>query len=197
MVGAHHAFAIGLSLNLKETGKSMPSEGISFSTPMEFLIKRMRGIDLTLDTSLTRDRLFSYRVSVECDNIVNRREGFFGNYSFTVNRLIWSNTFGFGLIRTDYMKIWAGPQISLSYEFKNRNNSISDPAVHNKFGSVLGANFNAAKDFVISVEMGFRTGYSFDLKRNGHPTTNGSRIEPIAGFKLIFRSWDAFLFAGV
>ena len=191
------AFAIGLSLNVKDTGRNMPTEGISLSTPMEYFVKKMNGIDLTLDTALSSDRIFSYRVNFEFDNIVSRRDGFFGDYSFTVNRLIWSNTFSFGLIRTDLMKIWVGPQITLSYEFKNRNNSISDPVVYNKFGSVLGANFNAAKDFVISVEMGFRAGYGFDLTRNGRPLTNGSRVEPIAGFKLIFRSWDAFLFAGV
>jgi hypothetical protein len=186
-------FGLGIGLIRQDSVVGMP--GIQPSYPSLFyrLINRMVGIDVVMDTAVAKNRLFNYRISLECDNTIQKRDYLFCDYSYNVNRLVLANTFGFGFIRTRFVRLWAGPQFALSYEFKNTSSTISDSKMYSKIGTVVGINFHTGEDTTLSFEMGFRTGLGFDLNKSLSKTISNAKPEPIASIKLIFRSWDVFV----
>lgn len=189
------AFAIGLALTRQDLayGMPLPVASASYSSAFNRLVDRLLGTQVIFDTAVAKDKLFNYRLNFECDTITTQKDFIFANLSYNTNRLTVANTFGFGFVRTKYLRVWAGPHIALSYEFKNRNNFIFDSLLYNKIGSVVGLNVNTGNDMTFAFEMGVRSGFGFDLKKALSSTVLGSKVEPIASVKLIFRSWDAFV----
>ncbi|OHD66282.1 MAG: hypothetical protein A2176_07265 [Spirochaetes bacterium RBG_13_51_14] len=190
-------FAIGLGLNVKEEPVGMPPvHGLSFSSPIAQLVYYLNGTDLVIDTAVAKNQLFNYRLNIECYNTLERKNYLFGNHAYSINRLIWANTFGFGMVRKRFIRIWVGPQVALSYEFSNTNNRIIDTYIFHQIGSVAGANFHMGETATISVEIGLRAGIGFDLKKSLSKSIFGPKIEPLAAIKLIFRAWDSFIPSG-
>lgn len=188
----HSAHAIGLALNRQDNPIGMPEPQLSYTSVFNRLVDRMLGVAVIFDTAVAKDRLFNYRINIDCSSVVTQKDLIYANFSYSINRLTVANTFGFGFIRTPLMRIWAGPQFALSYEFKNKNSTIFDSRIYNKIGTVVGLNLHAGKDMTFTFEAGFRTGFGFDIKKSLANSLVESKLEPIASVKLIFRSWDIF-----
>jgi hypothetical protein len=103
----------------------------SYSSLFYRLINRMTGTNVVMDTAVAKNQLFNHRLSLECYNTIERRDYLIYNYSYSLNRLVLANTFGFGFIRTRFVRLWAGPQLTQSFEFMNRSNTILDSVMHN------------------------------------------------------------------
>jgi hypothetical protein len=197
-LAAPQARAIGLGLNSLDAPSYLrPTRAVNFASAFDRLVYNLTGKDLIIDTAVAKNRLFNYRLNISIDTFTINQDRLFRNVSYTVNRLTWANTFGFGLWRSRYVRVWAGPQIALSYEFSNRANRVLDTFIYNKIGPVIGANFHTGEFTTVSVEMGFRTGLGYNLKRSVYDTVSLSRPEPMAAIKLIFRAWDIFVPSGV
>ncbi len=116
---------------------------------------------------------------------------FFDLYSR--HRLLWANTFGFGFYRTESARIWAGPQLALSYEFgynvRTSNSGIDAPVMMGYIGMVLGFNVNAGNNFTFGFEVGARAGYGGLLMDSSMSMT---RIEPFVNIAFIGRIGDTF-----
>jgi hypothetical protein len=186
-------FGLGIGLIRQDSIIGMPVNQPSYSSLFNRLINRLVGTDIVVDTAVAKNRLFNFRISLECDNTIQRRDYLFYNYSYNVNRLVLANTFGFGFIRTRFVRLWAGPQFAISYEFKDMSNTISDSVMYSKIGSVVGVNFHTSEDMTLSFEVGFRTGLGFDINKSLSKTISNAKPEPIASVRLIFRSWDSFV----
>jgi hypothetical protein len=182
-------WAISLGLNMRDTAVGAPVDPKALlSTPVEFLVQRLVGTDLTLDTAVAEDRLFNYRLNIGCTT-TTADSGFPSvNAYYRVNRFTWENTFGFALLRSSRLRVWAGPQISLCYEFKSTDKSVCDAMLFNRLGPVVGININTSNDVTVSLETGFRTGFGVNLGSSGHGVAWNSRIEPIMGIRLMCRS---------
>lgn len=197
------AWSIGVSMRKKEVPVPtllpvpLPVPTIKFASPVAMLVYRLNGTDLVIDTAVAKNRIFNYRLSVECGTFTARREYLFRNVSFSVNRMTCASTFGFGLWRSRTMRIWAGPQIALSYEFSNKDSRILDTFIYNKAGGVIGINFHTGESTTVSFEVGFRAGFGYDLKKSVYNTITLSRPEPMAALKLIFRAGDTYVPSGV
>jgi hypothetical protein len=192
MAQVHPAHAIGLALNRQDNPLSMPEPQLSYTSVFNRLVDRMLGIGVIFDTAVAKDRLFNYRINIDCSSEMTQKDLIFANVSYSTNRLTVANTFGFGFVRTPFMRIWAGPQFALSYEFKNKNSAIFDSRIYNKVGTVVGLNLHAGKDMTFTFEVGFRTGFGFDIRKSLANSLIESKLEPVASVKLIFRSWDMF-----
>ncbi len=190
------AHALGLALSRQDNLLGMPGPQLAYSSLVNRLVDRMVGVGIFFDTAVAKDHLFNYRLNIDCNSMMTQKDLVFANISYSTNRLTVANTFGFGFIRTPLMRIWAGPQIALSYEFKNKNSTIFDSKIYNKIGSVVGMNLHAGNDMTFAIEMGFRTGFGFDIRKSLASSLVESKLEPIASVKLIFRSWDLFTPAG-
>ncbi len=189
MAQLQSAHALGLAVSRQKTDVGMPSPQLAYTSMFNRLVDRMKGF-IILDTALADDRIFNYRVSFECSNIMTQKDFGYSNLSYNINCLTMANTFGFGFFRTSSVRLWAGPQFALAYEYKNRNNTVFDPVIYSKIGSVVGLNLHAGKDMTFIFEMGFRTGFGFDISKSLSNTLVESKVEPIASVRLIFRSWD-------
>lgn len=188
-VAGRPASGLGIGLSMKDDPPGMPPlPELSFSSPFAQLAYSLSGLDIVMDTAVAKDRLFNYRLTIECTNFTRWEERLFSSRSYQVNRLLWANTFGFGIIRTHLMRIWAGPQVALSYEFKNRDRAILGSAIYTTVGPVVGANLNTWENVTLGFELGFRTGLVAALER---PIT-GIRPEPMASMRLIFRGGETY-----
>ncbi|MBN2077560.1 MAG: hypothetical protein JW838_01250 [Spirochaetes bacterium] len=184
-----HTSGLGLGLSMKDDPPGMPqAPEVTFSSPMARLTHSLTGLDFVMDTAVARDRLFNYRLTIECANFTRWEERLFSSRSYQVNRLLWANTFGFGIVRTRLMRIWVGPQVALSYEFKNRDRAILGSAIYTTVGPVVGANINTWENVTLGFELGFRTGLVAALER----PIAGIRPEPMASMRLIFRGGETY-----
>ncbi|MBP7736958.1 MAG: hypothetical protein KA369_13355 [Spirochaetes bacterium] len=197
MASLQSAHAIGIALNRQDNRLDMPVPGATYGSLFNRLVDRMVGTKVIFDTVVAKDRLFNYRLSMDCENSTVQKDYIFGSLSYDTNRLTISNTFGFGFFRTSRLRLWAGPQFALSYEFKSKNNTIYDPVIYNKIGPVVGLNIHTGNEITFAIEMGFRAGFGFNLYRSPSNVLLDSKPEPIASIKLIFRAWDFFYKTGV
>jgi hypothetical protein len=191
------AHAIGLALSRQDSSNGMPGPQIYYSSIFNRLVDNIQGLAIIFDTAVAKDRLFNYRLNIDCSSVMLQKDLVFANISYSVNRLTVANTFGFGFIRTPFIRVWAGPQVALTYEFKNRNSTIFNPVLYNKVGSMVGVNIHAGNNMTFVVEMGFRSGFGFDMGKSPANSLVESKVEPIASVRLIFRSWDFFDPSGV
>jgi len=185
-------FGLGISLIRQDSVAGMPAMQPFHSSLFNQLINSLGGTDIVVDTAVAKNQLFNYRLSLECYNMTERKDYLIFNYSYSLNRLVLANTFGFGFIRTRFVRVWAGPQLTVSYEFTNRSDSILNSVVYNKIGSVVGVNFHTGEETTLAFELGFRAGLGFDVSKSIYQTILNAKPEPIASIKLIFRSWDTF-----
>jgi hypothetical protein len=191
-------YAIGIGLIVKDTANGTQSDRLTFlSSPIAFLFNRLAGMDLTLDTALTEDRLFNYRLGIDCDTLYSDSHNMFFNSAYYINRFTCTNTFGFGLIRSNLVRLWIGPQVSSSYEFRYHDKYVSDAALYNKFGAVAGINIHANRSITLSLETGIRSPINIAFTGSGLNAFANNKIEPILGFKIMFRSFDSFLHSGI
>jgi hypothetical protein len=196
-LAAPQAWAIGMGLNTLDTPDFIrPSRTIYFSNAFDRLLYNLLGRDLIIDTAVAKNRLFNYRLNISVDTYTINQDRYYRNVSYNVNRLTCSNTFGFGLWRSRYVRLWAGPQVSISYEFSNRQDKVLDAFLYSKIGPVIGANFHTGEYSTVSVEMGFRTGLGYNLKKPVNDTLSLARPEPIVAIKLMFRAWDVYVPSG-
>ncbi|MBP7738321.1 MAG: hypothetical protein KA369_20270 [Spirochaetes bacterium] len=73
------------------------------------------GAGLILDTTLAQDSLFNYRLKIGGGrNWIDREK------HIILARLQMSNIFGFGIIRTDIIRWWIGPQLGGTYSWGDR-----------------------------------------------------------------------------
>ncbi len=193
----HSAHAIGIALNRQDNPAGMPAPQASYSSLFNRLVDRMLGTQILYDTVVAKDRLFNYRLSIDCEKIVTQKDLVFSSFSYNTNRLTVSNTFGFGFYRTNRIRLWAGPQFALSYEFKSKNNMIYNPVIYNRIGPVVGLNIHTGDEITFAIEMGFKAGFGFYLWKSPSNMLFDSKPEPIASIRLIFRSFDFFPLSGV
>jgi|GEM_PF-433995 len=73
------------------------------------------GGGLLFDTAVAGDRLFHYRLGIGYDKIVHDSYSDFGD--LRLNRIVISNTFGFGIVRSEEARLWLGPQFRLSFNW--------------------------------------------------------------------------------
>ena len=84
------------------------------------------------DSAPSRDKLFNYRMTLGWDiaTDVTVRKGTILGVDFPIDIDLdessnygfgWKNTFGFGIIRTDFIKWWAGPALNLNFNYWDSN----------------------------------------------------------------------------
>lgn len=186
-------FGLGIGVIRQNRIAGMPMIQQSDTLPLNRLFSRLGCTDIIFDTAVAKNQLFNYRLNIKCYNTIEKKDYLFYNYSYSLNRLELANTFGFGFIRTRHVRVWAGPQFTISYEFTNRNGSMLNSILYNKIGSVAGVNFHMGDETTLAFELGFRAGLGLDLDKSTHQTLLNTKPEPIASLKLIFRSWDTFV----
>jgi hypothetical protein len=111
------------------------------------------GGGLVVDSNLAKDSLFNYRLELGCDwfNMSWYPGPTAAYYTDACSKLSSTHYFGFGIVRTQNIRFWIGPQIEISGIFGQYHNGM--------FGGVglaLGTNFNVNDQITFSMVISLR-----------------------------------------
>lgn len=145
------------------------------------------GGGLLIDTAMAKDRLLSYRLGIGYER--TKYDSFHGSSNLDLDRIVVSNTLGFGLFRHEKVRLWLGPQFRLSFNWGNDNVRTYDfdpllgyaqmtseetfGFVRFDLGLALGANIHLPGNISLGIEFGPRAflGYG-EIKYSEYITTS-------------------------
>ncbi|MBN2041124.1 MAG: hypothetical protein JW864_13860 [Spirochaetes bacterium] len=122
---------------------------------------RKPGFGFMLDTNLARDQIYNYRLQVGYSKITIDNDH--NAYDLNGKEYHIYNTFGFGIIREKFGRLWFGPQIGAGYIDGEYDMPSSLEYEGNYFwtlyfstGFVAGFNYNLGDFFTLAVDGGIR-----------------------------------------
>ncbi len=153
------------------------------------------GIGFILDTAVAKNNLFNYRLNLGITRMkIDHEEGFFDIEGFE-SQLI--NTFGFGIIRTEVMRLWIGPQISLGrifgeYDLQEDKNRNKFDDVYIGTGAAAGFNLHIGERISLGLDGGYRISGHFATAYIGAEEyfVTGTEEEIFMSISAIFRIND-------
>lgn len=162
------------------------------------------GCGVVFDTNAAKNELFGYRLTAGYEQYrLKYTES--DQSSDPIHRVSMSHTFGFGMVRTDLIRFWAGPRIGLHYlNYRNSYTTIRinviPPMIYPKkikvkldmigFDLLLafGFNFNIGNMATIFLDLGF--GYMGNY--NIHETQKGHGFGLDGKIGFMFRINDKY-----
>ena len=123
--------------------------------------EKMAGIGFTADNNLGKDTLFNYRFNLEyLSGYVDTIDGQDSDF-IKLQRINMLHTFGFGFIRTEKLRVWAGPRISTTYQTLDDTNTDNSGY---EFGigiaPVVGINVNFNRKLALAFDADYRFGWT-------------------------------------
>jgi hypothetical protein len=144
------------------------------------------GVGFILDTAAAKDELFGYRLKLEY-NQFNAKDIKRGIESKGFNYVGMYHTFGFGVIRTELVRFWIGPQIGLSYTFgRGKSEGIYIPYITDNYKLKLNAvGLDALLAIGANINVGHEISLLIDLAAGymGKYNTKNNIIGHAIGFK--------------
>ena len=166
-------YALGLGVYLTGKGGVSTMRVENKSSSVDYDV----GAGFVLDTAVSSNNYFNYRLNVGYENAIKSGTPFFDGWS--MHRISISNTFGYAFFRSKNLRVWMGPQIELASQFNvasERTNGINPHGFYNGMpffeyrvvavdfaifslglGAILGVNVNAGDFFTVSIETGVNT----------------------------------------
>ncbi|OHD63352.1 MAG: hypothetical protein A2176_00140 [Spirochaetes bacterium RBG_13_51_14] len=164
------------------------------------------GIGFIIDTNVAQDKLFNFRVKFGFSNKLEKEEA--KNRPFNVryglNHYYLKNIFGLSFFRNQYVRLWCGPQLSVTYQYikhslnpDKRYIDYLDYEIYRRFniwflsiGAVAGINIHFKRYITVCFDIGFSGGYGIpDLSKNYYAT----EIETFVTFSVLYRINDDYV----
>jgi len=207
-VWATGAYALGLGMYIPlGAGESDHTIDRDFVFDTEFEDdSSYNGFGFVLDTNVAGKSTFNYRLNVGFENGEYDLDTNFGNNSRSVDyeRIVADNTFGFGVVKTENVRLWVGPQIRVAYlhidEARRWGQNEELNALGIGLGPAIGVNFHLGPTVSLGIDSGYRiTKYygSFDANDNNEhddddPEYDSDDREVYVNFSIIFRIDDMY-----
>ncbi|MDA3894873.1 MAG: hypothetical protein PF482_01860 [Desulfobacteraceae bacterium] len=155
---------------------------------------RTRAIGFVLDTNVAKDSLFNYRLNIAFDKI--EIDGLRPDSDYEADGFKMDHTFGFGVLRNEYVRLWVGPQINLSYY--NEDNHYRpfnfDDDDLNMFGfgvgPAMGVNINVGPVVTFTITQGYKFTWLFG--ENFNDDFYGHESQYYINFGMLFRINDIY-----
>lgn len=136
-----------------------------------------------LDTNVAQDQVFNYRLQLGLDQIKVAGGGKATGY-------VMDHIFGFGVVRNEFMRLWVGPQLHLSY--------YDDADWDSDFrlfglggGPAVGVNIHAGDTVSFCITNGFLLSSQLGEAANGFDFSGYETLFYI-NFSVLFRINDAY-----
>lgn len=166
-----------------------------------------KGFGLMLDTAIAADRVFNYRLQFSYSSISIDMEDDMEDMDVEGKEIFLYNTFGFGVVRTQDVRFWLGPQFGIGYISGEYDFSGSDYLDTNEFtvagfnlGAIAGLNIHVGEVVSLAVDAGFRSNFlvgttemsyeAIDMKMES--VVSGSGIELFIDFGVLFRFGETY-----
>ncbi|GMR18117.1 MAG: hypothetical protein BMS9Abin33_0520 [Gammaproteobacteria bacterium] len=152
LVTCSQVFALGLGGTVQLGGGSgeqtLDNGSVSYDEDIDF---GTFNIGFTLDTALTDENFFNYRLGVGLETLVIESE--FG-VDTDLSGIFVSNDFGFSVYSNSKTRVWLGPQVKVGL-YTGDNDFNEDIAIVTfGVGPVVGANFKTGSNLVLAVKAG-------------------------------------------
>ena len=116
------------------------------------------GLGLMYDTNVGENKLFNYRLGLEYMRVgVDNVQGVPSDQSN--NRFDIVNTFGFGIVRSENMRLWIGPRINVAWNSGIGGVNNSGSALEIGVAPAVGVNVELSRDFVLGLDIDYRVAY--------------------------------------
>jgi hypothetical protein len=188
-LGSSNAQAIGLGLYGSYGAGSETWEGVD--TKHSFNKDTTRtGVGFVLATAVAKDSLFNYQLNLGYHQYEFKPDGFkLTGYSM-------AHDFGFGVVRTQDVKLWLGPELKIDYGSGSQS-SIDYYNVEFGIGPALGVNLHLGDFVTLALKGGYLFNWGATAKdcKNNSCSDSGFTLsggEPFINFAIIFRFGDNF-----
>jgi hypothetical protein len=115
----------------------------------------VRGVALVYDTNLGAHNVFSYRLGFEFMEVEQRDDAASSSIAYA-KRVNLVNTFGFGIFRSEHVRVWVGPRLLLTDRYYKINESDgtteSYDGIDVGIAPALGVNINLNSHFSIALD---------------------------------------------
>ncbi len=112
-----------------------------------------QGAGFVFDTAVAQDKFFNYQMNLGYDEFTNKFAGSGGEVK--LGGLMISNSFGFGIVRTDGFRLWMGPELRLAWP-RGSNLGTDYDFFGGGAGPVVGMNFNLPGTVSFVVKAGYQ-----------------------------------------
>lgn len=162
------AFGIGVYVPVLGTGTAI-FNGISDNT---FGINYGEGYGIVLDTRVARNALFSYRLNVGYANGTLTHVDYPDTKADGWIFCVLDNSFGFGVVKTSFLRLWVGPQVRyalLTVSDTNEDSTITLNLFGLGLAPVIGANFNIGRLYTVGLDLGYRFSFYGGIVEDDNP----------------------------
>jgi len=130
------------------------------------------GFGLLIDTAVAKDKLFNYRLQLGIASGSISIDGTQYSKSIGLTEYHMYHSFGFGIVRTDGLRLWLGPQLGLgqargSYSYAGKS-GMKYIETFASIGAVLGLNAHVSE----RVSLGFTGGARNNFTEVNYSTDN-------------------------
>lgn len=122
--------------------------------------RSLGGFGLLLDTSVSSDSIFNYRLQIGMGFGTLSIDGMNYNEDITLTEYHMYHSFGFGIVRNDSVRLWLGPQIGLGLASGTYSYPGSTDTEYKEYyasiGAILGLNVHLSESFSLGLSAGVR-----------------------------------------
>ncbi|MCJ7764684.1 MAG: hypothetical protein MUP09_01965 [Thiovulaceae bacterium] len=120
--------------------------------------KASAGLGIAFDTNIGKDRLFNYRLGLEfMKQEVDKVDGTScTNDCDFGTRVNIVNTFGFGVLRTQTVRLWVGPRINVAYNWDTGDNGYARVGYEFGVAPAVGINVNLGRVVSLAADLDYR-----------------------------------------
>ncbi|HSV98055.1 MAG TPA: hypothetical protein VLM75_14130 [Spirochaetota bacterium] len=154
------------------------------------------GFGLLIDTAVAKDKLFNYRLQLGIATGSLSIDGTQYSKSIGLTEYHMYHSFGFGLVRTDSMRLWLGPQLGLgnargSYSYAGKL-GMKYIETFASIGAILGLNAHLSERISLGLSTGARNNFvevNYSTDNDLHFNYKGSNggLEMFGDVALILR----------
>jgi hypothetical protein len=160
--------------------------------------KPSAGLGLAFDSNIGKDSLFNYRLGLE----VMKQELDTVNGDACVDdcdfgtRFNMVHTFGFGVLRTQTVRLWVGPRINIAYDSDTGDNGYERIGFEFGIAPSVGINVNLGRVVSLAADLDYRFAstagaWDSDISLDGG-SYSGTTRGLTARFYLLFRFGERF-----
>lgn len=197
MVASAAGMGVYVPLSVSNTMAVTDTPDVGVEQDFDLDYKSSVGLGLAFDTNIGKDSLFNYRLGLEyMKQEIDSVDGYSctGDCDFGT-RINMVNTFGFGVLRTQTVRLWVGPRINFAYDWDTGDNGDTRLGFELGVAPAVGINVNLGRVVSLAADVDYRFATAFgayddDFGNSG--TYTGSTTGPTARFYVLFRFGEEF-----
>lgn len=174
-------------------------EGDYYTATIDKDYEAAAGFGLAFDSNIGKDKLFNYRLGVEYMTVgVDNVNGYSTSQEYS--RFNFVNTFGFGVLRTEKVRLWVGPRVNVAWNWTDQsldgssNYGHSEVALELGVAPAVGINVHLSRVVSLSFDLDYRVAYISGAWTNDYndDTYTGTTTGPAFRAYVLFKFGEEF-----